>query len=182
MACLGMAYSDPLSNKGTDSRARMLGLCCTLALLTRKVFSEHLLCARHHAEAWDIAGEENTTKDLCPHGPGILPYTDWLCAQRHKILPLCALCFLAHKGRIPVVPASQGFVWGWDIKHAVPSSELQRCMCLCSPWGAHLLVAQCCWQTGGDISCHLSQTMIINLKEMYHFLEAQEWRKYPKDA
>lgn len=75
MACLGMAYSDPLSNKGTDSRARMLGLCCTLALLTRKVFSEHLLCARHHAEAWDIAAEENT-KDLCPHGPGILPYTD----------------------------------------------------------------------------------------------------------
>ena len=67
MACFGMAYSDPLSNKGTDSRARLLGLYCTLALLTHKVFSEHLLCARHHAEAWDIAGEENKTEDLCPH-------------------------------------------------------------------------------------------------------------------
>lgn len=182
MACFGVAYSDPLSNKGTDSRARLLGLCCTLALLTHKVFSEHLLCARHRAEAWDIAGEENNPKDLCPHGPGILPYTGWLCAPRHKMLPLSALCSLAHKRRMPVVPPSKGFMWGRSIKHPVPSTELELCVCLPPPWGARLLVAQCCQQTGGDISCQLSQTMIINPKEMYRFLEAQDWHQYPKDA
>lgn len=91
MACFGMAYSDPLSNKGTDSRARLLGLYCTLALLTHKVFSEHLLCARHHAEAWDIAGEENKTKDLCPHDLAYCLKPIDCFSKAQNTSPLCPL-------------------------------------------------------------------------------------------